>query len=58
MHILMAFIHVTCIILSLDLKVIIFAIFGSVDKMVSGKKYHRYFSALRMLATFCSKSQK
>ena len=49
MHTLMAFIHAICIILSLALKVILSATFGSVDKMMSGKKYPQNFRALRML---------
>ena len=49
MHTLMAFIHAICIILSLALKAILSATFGSVDKMMSGKKYPQNFRALRML---------
>lgn len=49
MHTLMAFIHAVCNILSQDLKPILAATFGSVDKMMSGKKYPQNFRALRML---------
>ena len=49
MHTLRAFIHSICIILSTDLKAILSATFGSVDKMMSGKKYTQNFRALRML---------
>lgn len=49
MHTLMAFIHAVCIILSLELKALLSATFGSVEKMVSGKKYPQNFRALRML---------
>ena len=49
MHTLIAFIHAICIILSLALKAILSATFGSVDKMMSGKKYPQNVRALRML---------
>ena len=50
MHMLMAFIHATCIILSLPLQAILSSTIGSVDKMMSGKKYPQNFSAVRMIA--------
>ena len=50
MHMLMAIIHATCIILSLPLRTILLSIFGSVDKMMSGKKYPQNFCAVRMIA--------
>ena len=49
MHTLMAFIHAICIILSLALKAILSATFGSLDKMMSRKKYPQNVRALRML---------
>ena len=45
----MAFIHAVCNILSLPLKSIHSATFGSVEKMMSGKKYPQNFRALRMI---------
>jgi len=50
MHMLMNFIHATAVIMSgSGMKEILAGTFGSVEKMLSGKKYPQNFRALRML---------
>ena len=49
MHNAMAFIHAICI-LMIGIKPLLASTFGSVDKMMSGKKYPQNFRALRMIA--------
>lgn len=50
MHWLMNSIHAVCVLLSPALKPILASTFGSVDKMIQGKKYPQNFRALRLLA--------
>ena len=50
MHWLMNSIHAMCVLLSPALKPILASTFGSVDKMIQGKKYPQNFRALRLLA--------
>ena len=49
MHNAMAFIRAICI-LMIGIKPLLSSTFGSVDKMMSGKKYPQNFRALRMIA--------
>jgi len=50
MHMLMNFIHATAIIIAgSGMKEVLAGTFGSVDKMLNGKKYPQNFRALRML---------
>ena len=45
----MTFIHAKCIILSLTLRAIVSSTFGSVDKMMSGKKHSQNLHPVRMI---------
>ena len=50
MHMLMNFIHATAIIMfGSGMKEVLAGTFGSVDKMLNGKKYPQHFRAIRML---------
>lgn len=50
MHMLMNFIHATSVIMAgSGMKEVLASTFGSIDKMLSGKKYPQNFRALRML---------
>ena len=43
-------IHAVCVILSPAIKSILASTFGSVEKMMQGKKYPQNFRALKMVA--------
>ena len=50
MHMLMNFIHAVCVLLSPAIKPILASTFGSVDRMIKGKKYPQNMRALRIIA--------